>query len=228
MIDYKTKGLKVLIALGGWNDSLGDKYSRLVNDPQARARFVRNALQFIEKWGFDGLDLDWEYPKCWQVCLLKNEVDFLNSQCNEFSKKCNLSQNFCLMSFQVDCKKGPSSDKEGFVALVKELSSKFRPKGFLLSSAVSPSKMVIDAGYDVPNLSRYFDWIAVMTYDFHGNWDKQTGHVAPLFYYPGDVYDYFNAVTLLSPQFFSEIKVSNLDFSELFYTLLDRERYTAK
>lgn len=62
-----------------------------------------------------------------------------------------------------------------------------------MSSAVSPSKTVIDAGYEVPKLSQYFDWIAVMTYDFHGHWDKQTGHVAPLYYYPGDVYDYFNA-----------------------------------
>lgn len=77
---------------------------------------------------------------------------------------------------------------------MRELSAAFKPKGLLLSSAVSPSKTVIDAGYDVPKLSQYFDWIAVMTYDFHGHWDKQTGHVAPLYYYPGDVYDYFNAV----------------------------------
>lgn len=56
--------------------------------------------------------------------------------------------------------------------------------------------MVIDAGYEVPVLNDYFDWIAVMTYDFHGHWDKQTGHVAPLYYYPGDTYDYFNAVSI--------------------------------
>lgn len=159
VIAYKSKGIKVLIAIGGWNDSLGDKYSRLVNNPSARAKFVANVIEFIEKWGFDGLDLDWEYPKCWQV----------------------------------DCNKGPESDKENFAELVKELSSAFKPKGLLLSSAVSPSKAVIDAGYDVPSLNKYFDWIAIMTYDFHGHWDKQTGHVAPLYYYPGDTYDYFNA-----------------------------------
>ncbi|KAJ8980547.1 hypothetical protein NQ317_001054 [Molorchus minor] len=157
--EYRSRGIKVLIAIGGWNDSLGDKYSKLVNDPQARARFIENVIQFIEKWEFDGLDLDWEYPKCWQV----------------------------------DCNKGPDSDKQGFAALVRELSDAFKPKGLLLSSAVSPSKMVIDAGYDVPVLSEYFDWIAIMTYDFHGHWDKQTGHVAPLYFYPGDTYDYFNA-----------------------------------
>ena len=63
----KKKGVQVLIALGGWNDSLGSKYSRMVNDPAARKRFVDNAIAFIDKFGFQGLDLDWEYPKCWQV-----------------------------------------------------------------------------------------------------------------------------------------------------------------
>jgi chitinase len=66
-VALKKNGIKVLIALGGWNDSLGNKYSRMVNDPASRKRFIDNAILFIEKYGFDGLDLDWEYPKCWQV-----------------------------------------------------------------------------------------------------------------------------------------------------------------
>lgn len=66
---FKKKGVKVLIGLGGWNDSLGSKYSQLVNNPSARKRFIENALAFIDQYGFDGLDLDWEYPKCWQVLM---------------------------------------------------------------------------------------------------------------------------------------------------------------
>lgn len=69
VVAYKKRGVKVSLALGGWNDSAGDKYSRLVNNPAARKRFVEHALQFVEKYGFDGLDLDWEYPVCWQVCI---------------------------------------------------------------------------------------------------------------------------------------------------------------
>jgi chitinase len=65
--ELRSRGIKVLIALGGWNDSLGDKYSRLVNSLSARANFVTTIVEFIEKYSFDGLDLDWEYPKCWQV-----------------------------------------------------------------------------------------------------------------------------------------------------------------
>lgn len=63
----KAKGVTVSIALGGWNDSEGDKYSRMVNSKASRDNFVREAVSFIQKWGFEGLDLDWEYPKCWQV-----------------------------------------------------------------------------------------------------------------------------------------------------------------
>ena len=67
VVEYKRYGIKVSLAIGGWNDSAGDKYSKLVNDPAARARFVSHVVLFLEKYGFDGLDLDWEYPKCWQV-----------------------------------------------------------------------------------------------------------------------------------------------------------------
>ena len=65
--EYQKYGIKVTVAIGGWNDSEGDKYSRLVNDPAARKKFIDHVLQFIEKYNFDGLDLDWEYPGCWQV-----------------------------------------------------------------------------------------------------------------------------------------------------------------
>lgn len=58
--------LKVLLSLGGWNDSSDDKYSRLVNSPTARAAFIDHAVTFLNQYGFDGLDIDWEYPKCWQ------------------------------------------------------------------------------------------------------------------------------------------------------------------
>jgi len=146
----KNKGIKALVALGGWNDSEGNKYSRMVATQASRKKFIDSAVEFIERYGFEGLDLDWEYPVCWQV----------------------------------DCDAGPSADKENFALLVKELSDVFRPKGLLLTAAVSPSKKVIDAGYDVPELNKYLDIINVMTYDYYGHWDKKTGHVAPLYHHP--------------------------------------------
>lgn len=32
------------------------------NDPKLRAKFVKSAVDFVLKYKFDGLDVDWEYP----------------------------------------------------------------------------------------------------------------------------------------------------------------------
>lgn len=53
--------VKTLIAIGGWNEG-SENYSNMVADDVARGKFVKNAVQFVQKHGFDGFDLDWEYP----------------------------------------------------------------------------------------------------------------------------------------------------------------------
>jgi len=34
----------------------------MVSDSNERAKFVASAVSFLLRYGFDGLDLDWEYP----------------------------------------------------------------------------------------------------------------------------------------------------------------------
>lgn len=58
--DLRKKGVKVTVAIGGWNDSIGSKYGRLLTDPNARSKFITNALDFLKKYNFQGLDLDME------------------------------------------------------------------------------------------------------------------------------------------------------------------------
>lgn len=87
---------------------------------------------------------------------------------------------------QIDCNRGPPSDREAFALLLKELNAAFQPKRFLLSAAVSASKDVIDLAYDIPALVKHLDWIGVMSYDYHGSWEGNTGHIAPLYRNPNE------------------------------------------
>ncbi len=53
-------GVRVIVALGGWGQSAG--FPPMAADTAARRRFVQNLLDFCLANGYDGVDLDWEYP----------------------------------------------------------------------------------------------------------------------------------------------------------------------
>ncbi|CAL1527283.1 unnamed protein product [Lymnaea stagnalis] len=53
--------LKTLLAVGGYNHGSTRFYS-MASTQAGRAEFVQNAVTLCRYWGFDGLDLDWEYP----------------------------------------------------------------------------------------------------------------------------------------------------------------------
>lgn len=57
---FREHGIKVTISVGRWSDSLGDNYERFLMNSTARRNFIESAVEFIEKYQFQGLDLDLE------------------------------------------------------------------------------------------------------------------------------------------------------------------------
>nr|CAD7195616.1 unnamed protein product [Timema douglasi] len=54
-------GIKIMAALGGGSAGSAT-FSTVVNDASKRSAFVNNAVNFLSNYGFDGMDIDWEYP----------------------------------------------------------------------------------------------------------------------------------------------------------------------
>lgn len=48
--------LKILLAIGGWNHGSA-KFSDVVNNDVQRTNFVNNAVNYLKKYCFDGLDI---------------------------------------------------------------------------------------------------------------------------------------------------------------------------
>ena len=54
--------LNLVLSLGGWTKSA--HFSGCARTPEKRKNIVDSSLALLELTGFDGLDLDWEYPVC--------------------------------------------------------------------------------------------------------------------------------------------------------------------
>ncbi|TMW43339.1 hypothetical protein DOY81_011583, partial [Sarcophaga bullata] len=93
--------LKVLAVVGGWNEG-SIKYSNMAADASKRQVFIQSSLEFILKHGFDGLDLDWEYPAqrelgvavgasaetariSYDIPNIAKQVDFINVMTYDFA-----------------------------------------------------------------------------------------------------------------------------------------------
>lgn len=60
-------GLKVWISIGGWSMNDPDQptaatFSKLAASTSAQNAFFTSLLSFMATYGFDGVDIDWEYP----------------------------------------------------------------------------------------------------------------------------------------------------------------------
>jgi len=56
------RGVKVSIAIGGWNDGNDSAFEQMAANPTATAAFVDAVVGLMSTYSLDGVDIDWEYP----------------------------------------------------------------------------------------------------------------------------------------------------------------------
>ncbi|CAG5080888.1 Oidioi.mRNA.OKI2018_I69.PAR.g9729.t1.cds [Oikopleura dioica] len=145
----QNSSLKVLLAVGGWNHG-STGFVEMASSTANIDAFITNSMAFVNNIGYDGLDLDWEYPAKTTVDS-SPPADYQNFQtlCERYRARINANQPGFILTAAV----GIGQDKI-----------------FTIDGAV-PS-------YNVSHLSNNLDMIHLMAYDIHGHWEDATGHHA--------------------------------------------------
>lgn len=162
-------GLRIFLSIGGWNfndpqdkEGVGDKTYRLFSQMVAvsanRKQFIDSAIEYAHKYGFDGIDIDWEYPGDLKRGGTPDDFNHFLTFLQECSKAFNETTPPLLLSIATPA------------TVPSNLPSRFHdePSTFFKWLA---------------QCAQYVDRLNIMTYDYHGPFDvpKITGVNTPLY-----------------------------------------------
>jgi chitinase len=153
LLKQKNRNLKVLLSIGGWTYTNTNKHMDPVGATDtARQTFAKSCVDLISMYGFDGIDVDWEYPQTAEqgsqflelLKVVRRALDALASQ------------------------------------LVRNSTSSPTPQ-FLLSIA-APAGETNYKHLPLKDMVPVLDMINLMAYDYAGSWDNTTGHASNLYH----------------------------------------------
>lgn len=144
-IKKQHRNVKLVLSIGGWGSG---GFSEASSTAEGRNTFAKTAVELVEKYGLDGLDVDWEYP-CIGIAGIEASL----------------------------------SDKENFTLLIE------RTRRELDTITDRRTTLSIAAGGDryytrctqMERVSKYLDYVMLMTYDLRGGFSVQTGHHTNLY-----------------------------------------------
>jgi chitinase len=143
--------LRTMISIGGW--TLSSPFFSIARDPGKTADFAVSAVYVMKRYGFDGIDIDWEYPG-------GGGLDQAG-----IGDPVNDGRNFVALLRVLRTE----LDRQGALDGRKYYLSIAAPAGDDKIAMFDP-KTVADA----------VDWMNVMAYDFHGGWESKTGFNSPM------------------------------------------------
>lgn len=78
--------LKVLISLGGSREDGAHRFSSMVSSARKRRSFIQSAISFIKQFGFDGMEVSWEYPGAEELGGQITDREYLNQFLEELAE----------------------------------------------------------------------------------------------------------------------------------------------
>ncbi|KAF1362552.1 hypothetical protein EJ07DRAFT_106779, partial [Lizonia empirigonia] len=154
LLKQKNRNIKVMLSIGGWTYTNTDRHMDAPASTAAgQKQFADSCVEMIRDYGFDGIDIDWEYPQNTQqggqlLSLLKMTRAALDSYASTLIYE-----------------DGHGSSEQPYFEL----------------SIAAPAGESNYQNMPLHDISQVVDFINLMAYDYAGSWGKTTGHAQSLF-----------------------------------------------
>ncbi|MFE4669616.1 chitinase C-terminal domain-containing protein [Streptomyces sp. NPDC056716] len=156
--------VKTLISVGGWADSAGFYKTTTNTDGSVNQAgidtFADSAVEFLRTYGFNGLDIDYEYPT--SMVNAGNPADWPVANAH----RAGLNKSYAALMKTLREKLDRASAADG--------------KHYLLTVA-APSSGYLLRGMETFQVQKYLDYVNIMSYDLHGTWNEHVGPNAALY-----------------------------------------------
>jgi chitinase len=146
--------LQVVVSIGGGAHS--GSFSDIALSSESRSRFVASCLNLLEKYGLDGVDIDWEYP-----AQPRKDGNFRPED----------KHNYTLLLRDL---------RQAFDSAEPRLHE------HLITSTATNGKAFFLHNTEMGEVSHYVDTVNLMGYDFYPGGTKITGNHSALFTEPAD------------------------------------------
>ncbi|KAI5793879.1 glycoside hydrolase superfamily [Peziza echinospora] len=167
LLKKKNRKLKTLLSIGGWTYSA--HFPTALSTPEGRSTFASTAVTLLKDLGFDGLDVDWEYPD-----NAAQAMDFVL-----LLKECRRQLDlYYAEAFSSDSKITDLDDESNNnVTVIMEEGTASRP----LLTIAAPCGAQHYSKLLIAEMDAYLDFWNLMAYDFSGAWDSTSGHQSNLY-----------------------------------------------
>ncbi|MER6581646.1 glycosyl hydrolase family 18 protein [Nonomuraea sp. NPDC001023] len=170
-------GTKTLVSVGGWAETggyfdangarvpSGGFYSMTTNadgsvNQAGIGTFADSVVAFVRAYGFNGVDIDYEYPTSMKDA--GNPLDWTVANARR------------------------SSLMKGYAALMKTLRQKLDTAAaadgrYYMLTVAAPASGYLLRGMETFQVTQYLDYVNIMSYDLHGAWNEFVGPNAALY-----------------------------------------------
>jgi chitinase len=155
LLKKKNRNLKLLLSIGGWTYS--SNFPVPASTPEGRATFAKSAVALLKDHGFDGLDVDWEYPA--SPTEGQHYLELLQAIRHELDEYSKHLGNLHGQGGQHDHVQAPHFE-------------------LTIAAPAGPEKY---ERLPLREFGETLDFINLMAYDFAGSWDSCAGHQANLY-----------------------------------------------